>query len=248
MNKNNFSARTLSILVAATLLSLAGSASAEESAYADLNACTKGEQIKLTAKGVAVGALTGFGAAFLSGKKDDALKATAIGAAVGGVAGFATAYYTAIDTCLKLNPSWVPESNIVRDPSKSYAQINKDNNYNKRKDGIKVLAKKLDMASSVKAGSNLDINSTFDVMTPDGAETAVVIERKLFAVVDGKETALPFPGKSSEERTVAAGRSNDSVKLPISSDAKAGTVYRVEFSVAADGKAPAVISKTVTVG
>lgn len=247
MNKNNHSARKLSFLMAAVLLSLSGAASAEESAYQDLNACTKGEQIKLTTKGAVTGALAGLGAAFLSGKKDDAIKAAAIGGVAGGVAGFATAYYTAIETCLKLNPSWVTESNIVRDPSKSFKQVNKENNY-KAKDGVMVLAKKIELATPVKAGTDLVINSTFDVMTPDGAETSILVERKLFVVVDGKESPIPFPSKISEERTVAAGRNTDTVKLPISPDAKAGTVYRMEFSVAAGGKTPEVITKTVTVG
>ncbi|TCG02291.1 hypothetical protein BZM27_54150 [Paraburkholderia steynii] len=54
--------------------------------------------------------MTGFAAMLVSNKKNDALKGAAVGAAVGGIAGFATAYYTAIDTCYKKNPSWVPES------------------------------------------------------------------------------------------------------------------------------------------
>lgn len=247
MNKNIHSVRQVSFLLAAILLSSAGSAFSQESAYADLNACTKGEQIKLTAKGALTGALAGFGAAFLSGKKDDAGKAALLGAAVGGAAGFATAYYNAMATCYKLNPTWLPESNIVRDPSKSYEEVKKENNYNS-KEGIKVLAKKIDMATSVTAGSKLDINSTFDVMTPDGAETSFVIDRKLFVIEGDKETALEFPWKASVARTEQPGRHNDIVKLPISENAKVGTVYRVEFSVTAEGKAPTVISKTVTVG
>ena len=43
----------------------------------------------------------------------------AIGAVVGGAAGFATAYFTAIDTCYKQNPAWIPESKIER--TKAYA-------------------------------------------------------------------------------------------------------------------------------
>ena len=170
-----------------------------------------------------------------------------LGAAVGGAAGFATAYYTAIGNCYKANPSWIPESNIARDPNKSYTQVNEENNY-KPTEGIKVLVKQMEMATNAKPGSNLDINSTFDVMTPDGAETAVVIKRKLFVIENGKESSLYFPGKATEDRTLEAGRNKDSVKLPIPKDAKAGSVYRVEFSIASSGKAPAIISKTVTVG
>lgn len=248
MKKNKHQIQFLSFLITIALLSSAGAVSAQESAYADLDACTKGEQIKLTAKGALTGALAGFGVAFLSGKKDDAAKAAVLGAAVGGAAGFATAYYNAIGTCYKLNPTWVPESNIVRDPSKSYVQVKKENNYKPKEEGIKVLAKKMDMATSVTAGAKLDINSTFDVMTPDGAETAIVVERKLFAVEGDKETAVFFPGRPSDHRTMEPGRNNDIVKLQIPMDAKVGSVYRVEFSVAAEGKTPTVISKTVTVG
>ena len=247
MKNRNRSVCKLPISIMAVLLSLSSVSFAEESAYEDLNACTKDQQIKLTAKGVVAGALTGLGAAFLSGKKDDAGKAAVVGAVVGGAAGFATAYYTAMDSCIKLNPSWVLESQIVRDPKKSYSQVNKENKYTP-KEGVKVLAKKIDMATSIKPGSILEINSTFDLMTPDGAETPVVIERKLFAVADGKETATTIPGKSlPEEHTTAAGRSKDSVKLPIAQGMASGSVFRVEFSVAAGGKPPSVVSKTFTV-
>ena len=248
MKKNKHQSQFMSFLIATSVLSSASVVSAQESAYADLDACTKGEQIKLTAKGAITGALVGLGAAFLSGKKDDAAKSAVLGAAVGGAAGFATAYYNAIGTCYKLNPTWIPESNIVRDPNKSYMQVKKENNYKPKEEGIKVLAKKMDMATSVTAGAKLDINSTFDVMTPDGAETAIVVERKLFAVEADKETAVFFPGRPSDQRTMEPGRNNDIVKLQIPMDAKVGSVYRVEFSVAAEGKVPTVISKTVTVG
>lgn len=246
MKTRNNSAFKASILIAAASLSLPGISHAQESAYADLNACTKDQQIKMTAKGALTGALAGFGGALLSGKKDDALKVAAVGAAAGGVAGFATAYYTAIDSCYKLNPNWVPESNITRDPSKSYPQVLKENQYSK-KEGIKVLAKEMRLPDTVKPGETLPIVSTFDVMTPDGAQADIVIERKLFAVVDGKETMLPTPFHGTDSRTIEAGRSRDTVNLPIGPETKAGSVYRVEFSVNGGGKPANVVSKTVTV-
>lgn len=246
-NRSNYFQRNF--LITALLLPLVSPAFSQESAYADLNTCTKNEQMKSTAKGIAVGALSGFGAAMLAGKKNDAGKATLAGAAVGGVAGFAVAYYSAIDTCYKINPSWIPESKLVRDPSKTYQQVIKENQY-KPKDGIKVLIKQVDVPATVQAGSKLAINSIFDVMTPDGAQTAVLIERKLFVIDAGKDVPLPFPGgKGSEGQNsvVEAGRNTSSVQLPIAEDTKSGTVYRVDVSIAAAGKAPDMVSRSFTV-
>ena len=196
--------------------------------------------------GAISGALAGFGAAFLSGKSDKAGEAAALGGVAGGAIGFATAYYKAIGTCQKLNPSWIPESSLIRDPAKSFAQVNSENRY-RASDGIRVVTKSIVMPESARAGEQVEISSTFDVMTPDGAETVVVLDRQLFAIVNGKETPVPFPARPMEERTVAAGRSTDSVRLPITSDAVAGTVYRVQFSVAPRGGAPNVMSRIVKV-
>ena len=158
-------------------LSVTTAVQAQESANAELDACVRDEQIALTAKGAGLGALAGLSATLFSGNKDDALKKAAIGAAVGGAAGFATAYFTAIDTCFKKNPSWIPESKIER--TQDYAEAKKAANY-KPSQGIKVQAVKLVMPSKAKAGSTLDATSRFYVLTPDGAETEVTIERKLF--------------------------------------------------------------------
>jgi hypothetical protein len=234
------------LLIAAVLQACAGYAMAQESAYADLDACTKNEQIKLTAKGAVVGALAGLGGAFFSGKKDKAAKAALAGAVGGGAIGFATAYYTAIDTCKKLNPSWVTESNLARDPSKSYAQVKKENRY-KPKDGVALRLREMEMASEAKAGDSVAIDTTYDVMTPDGAETPVVFSRKLYVVADGKESLVTFPLAASATRTIEAGRSKESMMLPIPAGIQAGTVYRVELSAAAGDKPPVTMTKSVTV-
>lgn len=246
---NHYSTKfSCSIIIGALFSIFSSTAMAQESAYADLDACTKNEQIKLTAKGAAAGALTGLGAAFLTGKKNDAGKAALLGAVAGGAIGYAKAYYSAIDTCYKLNPSWVPESKLVRDPAKSYQQVIKEHRYSP-KEGIKSVIKQVEVAPTAKPGTPLDINTTFDVMTPDGAETPVVIERKLFVIDAGKEEQILFPGASAQGRTftVAPGRQADSVKLPIGADAKSGTVYRIDVSVAAGGKPADVVSRSVTV-
>lgn len=219
---------------------------AQESAYADLDACTKNEQIKLTAKGMLTGALAGFGGAFLTGNKEKAKQAALAGAVGGGAIGFATAYYTAIDTCKKLNPSWVTESSLVRDPSKTYAQVKKENHY-AAKDGISLRLRDMAMPGEAKPGDSVAINTVYDVMTPDGAETAVVFSRKLYVVADGTEKLVTFPMAATATRTVEAGRSKESMTLPISADTKAGTVYRVELSAAAGDKSPVTMSKSVTV-
>ena len=65
MKTNKHQIQIVSFLITTAMLSSAGVVSAQESAYADLDACTKGEQIKLTTKGAVTGALAGLGAAFL---------------------------------------------------------------------------------------------------------------------------------------------------------------------------------------
>ena len=235
--------RTIPAALISSLLCLSFAAKAQESANADLDACVKEEQIALTVKGAGAGALAGLGAALFSGNKNDALKKAAIGAAVGGAAGFATAYFTSVDTCYKKNPSWIPETRIER--SKGYEQVKLETNY-KPSEGIKAQATRVEMPITGKAGSTLNVVSSFIVLTPDGAETRVTLERKLFAIVDGKETAVPFLGKTSEERTVEPGENKDSVGLRIPPEAKPGTKYRFEFSVSAGGL-PASVTETVTV-
>jgi hypothetical protein len=234
-------------VVAVLLLSLSNVAFSQESAYADLDSCTKNEQVKNTVKGAAVGALSGLGAAFLSGNKDKAGKAALIGAAAGGAVGFATAYYSAVDKCYKSNPSWIPESKLARDPAKSYKDVVKENHY-QAKEGVKVQFKQVDVASTVKAGTSLPISSTFDVLTPDGAETPVVIERKLFVIDQGKENPVPFPdAKAGQATVVEAGRNISKVQLPIPADSTPGTVYRLDMSVATAGKTPDMVSRSFTV-
>ena len=235
----NFS---LSSLVLALCLSTA--VQAQESANAELDACTTSEQIATTAKGAGLGMLAGLGSALFSNNKDAALKNAAIGAVVGGAAGFATGYYNAIDICYKKNPSWIPESQIER--TQDYAEVKKAINY-KSSQGIKFKAEKLQMPAKASAKEKLDAISTFYVMTPDGAEVPVTISRTLFAIVNGAETLLPFNGKNTEQRMIQAGRHQDTVHLPIPEKAQAGTQYRLEFSISVDGKPASIAKATVTI-
>jgi hypothetical protein len=239
------SIRRSSMVALAALMCLTSAAThAQESANPELDKCVKDEQIALTAKGAGMGALTGLGMGLLSGNKEDALKKAAAGAVVGGAAGFATAYFTAIEACYKKNPSWIPESKIER--TKDYAKVKKETKY-QPKEGIKAAATKLDMPTSVKAGTTLDLASTFYVLTPDGAESPVTLERKLFEIVDNKENPLPYTGKGSEERTIEPGEHKDTGRLPIPSGTKAGTQFRYEFSVSAGGKPASTVKQTVVV-
>jgi len=234
------------MIVAAVLQLCSVSAVAQESAYADLDACTRSEQLKLTGKGALVGAISGFGGALLTGNSDKAKKAALAGALGGGAIGLAKAFYTAIDTCKKLNPSWVTESTLVRDPSKSYAQVKTEHKY-VPKQGVVLHMHDMTMPGETSAGSKVDIGTSYDVMTPDGAETQVILSRKLYVVADGNEKVVPFPMAELATRTVEAGRNKESLTLPIPADAKAGTEYRVELSAAAGDKAPTSLSRTIKI-
>ncbi|RQW26593.1 hypothetical protein EHS17_09370 [Rhodobacteraceae bacterium CH30] len=229
-----------------SVMTLSGQLYAAESAYEDLNSCAIKEQVIMTAKGAGIGALTGFGAALLSGKKDDMVKGALIGAVGGGVAGFATAYYTALETCHKKNPDWIPEAQLER--TKSYEQVKKELKYSK-KNGLIAKPNKLNTPETIKAGESFDVGSTYYVMTPDGAEVSVVIERRLFIVKDGQETAVYFPvnPKDKDPRVVEPGAYTDSVKLMTPSGLKEGDVLKVEVGISVEGKKASLISKTVKI-
>jgi hypothetical protein len=231
--------------IATGLLFSAVSASAQESANDDLNACVKKEQIVTTAKGAGIGALTGLTAMLVTHKKDDAVKGALIGAAVGGIAGFATAYYTAVDTCFKKNPAWLPESDIQH--TKDYDKVKREIRY-KPSQGIVTRTESVNVVGPVKPASQAEVDSSFIVMTPDAAETPVTLERKLYVVGDDqKETQVPFPGNTSEQHAFAPGEQRDTVHIPIPQDAKPGSKYRVEISVTAGDRPPSVASQTFTI-
>jgi hypothetical protein len=234
MTKKAKAGATAMAAFATGMLFLSTTTYAQESANAELNSCVKKEQVLATAKGAGIGALTGLSAMLVTHKKDDAVKGALIGAAVGGVAGFLTAYYTAINTCYKQNPSWIPESQIQR--TESYEAVKKEINY-KPAQGVIAQADAVAIDGPVKPDGQAVVNSTFIVMTPDGAEAPVTIERKLYVVgSDGKEALVDFPGHASEQHTFEPGQQQDTVHIPIPHDAKPGSAYRVEFSVAADNK------------
>lgn len=236
--------RLIPASLAVVLLTAVAPLYAQESAYADLDSCVKSEQIATTAKGAAFGALAGLGGSLFGNKKDDAPKMIAVGAVVGGAAGFAKAYYTATDTCFKKNPSWIPASRIER--TKSLVQTRQQMHY-KASEGIKTYTPQIAMAPSVKAGTSVPVTTTFAVLTPNEAETKVIIDRKLYLIEDGKEEEIRVAAPSQEERTLEPGTHTDTVDLNIQPGIKAGTMVRYEFRVSADNHAPSLMTGTTVV-
>ena len=128
-----------------------------------------------TAKGAAIGAVTGFLGALASGKQDKAAQLALAGAAVGGIAGYASAYYNAVATCMKKNPAWIPESNIER--KGNYKAIVKEFKY-KPSQGDIFTVRPLQMPATISQGQNLEFPAKFVVLTPDGGEAQARITRK----------------------------------------------------------------------
>lgn len=233
------------VLIAVTLVAATLQLQAQETVNKDLDACIRHKKITMTLKGAAIGGLTGLAASFLGKPKSkNVITNVAIGAVAGGAIGYATAYFKAADNCLKENPSWVPESKIER--SKDYAETVQEYGYD-RKHGNLIKISKIEMVSTAKPGETIDINAYFVVLTPNGEESKVNIERKLFAIADGKEELIPFLGRTREERTVEAGEQIDKSQLPIPSDAPVGVAYRIEYLLSADDQTPSQASATVTV-
>jgi hypothetical protein len=221
-------------------------ANAQESANDDLNSCVKKEQVLTTAKGAGLGALAGLSAMLVSHKNEDAGKAALIGAVAGGVAGFATAYYTAIDTCYKKNPSWIPESKLQR--TKDYDKVKKEIHYNP-KQGFVTKVRSIDVPAVVAAGSQAEVTSNFIVMTPQGDDAPVTIERKLFVVEGDKQTEVPFQTQNATQQlTLEPGEQQDTVHVPIPPDAKPCSKFIYQVSVASSsGGKPDVQQKPLVV-
>lgn len=238
--------RAAACVAVATAMLFAGTgAYAQESANDDLNSCVKKEQVVTTAKGAGLGALAGLGAMLVSHKNEDAGKAALIGAVVGGVAGFATAYYTAIDTCYKKNPSWIPESKLQR--TKDYGKVKKEIHYSP-KQGFVTKVRSIDVPTAITAGSLAEVTSNFIVMTPQGDDAPVTIERKLFVVDGDKQTEVPFqPQGSPQQLTLEPGEQQDMVHIPIPPDAKPNSKFIYQVSVASNGGKPDVQQKELTV-
>lgn len=208
-------------------------ASAGQSVTSDLNDCITQKILSSTAKGVVAGALTGWLSAKAVGKKEDAGKAALIGAAAGGALGYVKAWNKAVDSCKNEHPDWVPESDIKRSPN--YEAVVAEFNYKPpQKDSIAVV-RPLQMPDPVKPGDTASIKAKFVILTPDGGEAKVKIDRKFFIITDSQEESLSFPGKDSEDRIVENGEQMDEFNLPIAKDVPVGTKIRVQYAISLNG-------------
>ena len=153
--------------------------------------------------------------------------------AVGGAMGLATAYYRAMADCLEDHPDWLPESQLKR--AADYKAAIARAGYESAQ-GIVIKPEAVDMPAEARPETKFQVHSRFLVLTPDGGETKVQIERRLFAVVNGNEEAITIPAPAQERRTMAAGEHEDVVNLIIPKEAPLGTIYRVEFSISSGSK------------
>jgi hypothetical protein len=231
------------VIVLASVGVCAATAQAQESVNSELDKCVRKEQGRAAAKGAMLGALAGL-IKSAGDNNSDTGKNVLAGAAIGGAAGFATAYFTAVNTCYKKNPSWVPETQLQR--GASYEQAKSAVGYTP---SMGVLAKAVGTAvpATVQPGQVLPLDSRFIALTPDGAEVELLIERRLFAIYEGKETQVPFPGVDREQRKVEAGEQTDPSKIILPPDMPVGTALRYEFSVAVAGKQPSVVTAQTVV-
>lgn len=202
---------------------------AGESVTSDQDKCITQKKVAYTAKGAVAGALTGWLGAKAVGKTEDQGKAALIGAVAGGSLGFLTAWNKAVDACKKEHPDWIVESDITRSPN--YDAVVAEFHYKPpQKDSIAVV-RPLQMPEPVKPGDTANIQAKFVILTPDGGEAKVKIERKFFVVADGKEEPISFPGKDSEDRVVENGEQVDAFNLPIDKAVPVDTKIRVQYAI-----------------
>ena len=205
-----------------------------ESVTSDLDKCITQKMISSTAKGAVTGALMGFLAAKASGEdKEHERKAALIGAAAGGVFGYVKAWNKAVDDCKKEHPDWVVESDIKRSPN--YDAVVAEFNYKPPQKNSIAIVRPLQIPEPVKPGDTANIQAKFVILTPDGGEAKVKIDRKFFVVADGQEEPLSFPGRDSEDRVVENGEQVDEFNLPIGKDVPVGTKVRVQYAISLNG-------------
>jgi len=234
--------RNAALLLA--LLPLGGRA--QESVTQTLDGCIAEQQRAATVQGAALGALGKLGSALLSRREDRRSEGRQLTLSVGGGAsmGLASAWFKAAGACYQQHPDWIPASQLQR--GADYARAMAETGY-RPETGPLLLLRELRMPARVRAGESLDIRSAFVLLTPQGDEAEVLIERRLFAIADGKEQALAFTGHARETRVLAPGESLDLARLPIPKEVPVGVAYRYEFSVAAAGLPARTLSATVQV-
>ncbi len=230
-----------SALLAALLLGMVASPPllAQQSANAALDQCIRGQQRGSGLLGGLLGALGGLGV-HLGRRSEDRSNerggvSVSVGAGTGGALGLASAYFNAAATCFRKHPEWLPESRLER--GQDVDALARETDY-RPEQGLLARSTRVEMPAQARPDSAVEVRSRFILLTPDGAEAAVQIERLLFAVVEGQESALPLPAQAQEQRVLPPGEHLDLVRLPIPKDAPLGTVYRLEFRIRA-GELPA---------
>lgn len=204
------------------------STQAQQSMTAEFDSCITSEKVSYTLKGAATGAMAGFLGNLAAGQKQDKGKAVLVGAVAGGALGFATAYYKAADICIKKNPTWVPESNIQRNPN--FGAVVKEFKY-KPSQGDFSVVRPLQVPESVKPGESINVKVRFVVLTADGGEAKVKILRQLFVLADGKEEEVPFFGKGSEEKIFENGEHTDSFVLPFDKEIPLNSKVKIQYAI-----------------
>lgn len=213
---------------------------AQQSASAALDECIRGQQRSSGLTGGLLGALGGLGIHLGRRNGDDRGNerggvSISLGAGTGGALGLASAYFNATGACFKQHPEWVPESRLER--GQDYDTLVQQTAY-RPEQGLLARSTQVEMPAQARPETAVEVRSRFILLTPDGAEASVQIERRLFAVVEGQENALPLPAQAQEKRVLPPGEHLDLVRLPIPKDAPLGTVYRLEFRISV-GEQPA---------
>jgi hypothetical protein len=228
------------------LLALPLAAGAQESVNAQLDACIREQQRAASVQGAALGALGKLSSALLSRRDERRSEGRQLALSVGGGSGMglASAWFKAAGSCYEQHPDWIPASQLQR--SADYAQAIAETGY-RPEQGLLLQLRALQMPDRVRAGAQLEIRSSFILLTPQGEEAEVRIERRLFAIADGQEQALAFTGHARETRVLAPGESQDLARLPIPREVPVGVTYRYEFSVSAAGLPTRSLSATVQV-
>ncbi len=228
------------VLLLSLGVALAPPLRAQQSTNAALDQCIRGEQRSSGLAGGLLGALGGLGIHLGRRGSDEhgnerSGVSISLGAGAGGALGLASAYFNAVGACFKKHPEWVPESRLER--GQDYEALVQQTAY-RPEQGLLARSTQVEMPAQARPESAVEVRSRFILLTPDGAEAPVQIERRLFAVVEGQESALPLPAHAQEKRVLPPGEHLDLVRLPIPKDAPLGTVYRLEFRISV-GEQPA---------
>lgn len=230
------------------LLALALPAQAQQSANAELDACIQGEQRSKARKGAVLGFLGGLVGGVSSSHQGSGGGGgvgvqIGLGTAGGGALGLTVAYYTAVETCLREHPQWIPASRLVRDAD--YGNTVARHAYDPAQ-GPRAQALGIEGPSEVAPGSELALQGRLLLLTPQGEEARVEIERRFFVRADGEEKELRYLGHTQELRVLSPGEHLDGARLPIPKELPAGVEFRYQLVVRLAGQEPSAAVHTVT--